>query len=372
MEWIVQEARDNSGLLGAELLRQGELCALSGFPDQAEAILVQAWSFVEHRDQALGNRIAWHIACLRLHAQDYTAAAEWFRRVMSAPALQGALWPEQQRLFVDLCLRFSCGHAALGDGPTVSPPALAPLTITNLGTFRVARGHEILPTCRARKAISLFRYLLTRDQRSARREELIEMLWPESAPREAAHSLHVAVSILRRYLDAGAGSYLLYAAGRYAIDPAATLHDDSRAFTLASERAEQLWRAGDFAQAQELYVEVITCYRGDYFVDEQDLDWAMAQRERLLTRYLLALERLGQIRMSQGRFDTAAECYQSLLERDEFREDMHCHLIRCYLALGRRSDALRQFQRCARILVQELGLEPMLETQELLQQINGT
>ena len=116
---------------------------------------------------------------------------------------------------------------------------------------------------------------------------------------------------------------------------------------------------------------MIASYRGDYFLDEQTLDWALAERERLLTRYLLALERLSQIWMSQGRFDAAAECCQRLLDRDEFREDMHCHLIRCYLALGRRSDALRQFQRCATILAQELGLQPMLETQELLQRING-
>jgi DNA-binding SARP family transcriptional activator len=372
MEQIVAEVpQGDSRLLGAELLRQGERCALSGFPDQAEAILAQAWSLVEQHDEALSGRIAWHIACLRLCAQDYTAAAKWFRRVDSAPVLQGALWPEQQRTFVELCLRLSCGRAALDDGPTPSTPALAPLTITNLGSFQVVRGQEILSICRARKAISLFRYLLTRDRRSAQREELIEVLWPGSAPREATHSLHVAVSILRRYLDTGVGSYLLHAAGHYAINPATTLHDDSRAFVVASERAEQHWHMGDLIQAQELYIKMIAGYRGDYFVDEQDPDWALAERERLLTRYLLALERLSQIWISQGHFDAAAECCQQLLDRDAFREDMHCQLIRCYLALGRRGDALRQFQRCAVILEQELGLQPMLETQKLLQQING-
>jgi len=371
MERIVEEVRQgNVGTLGAELLRQAEHCALAGFSEQAGVILAQAWSLVEHQDQALSNRIAWHIACLRLYAQDYTTAAEWFRRVVSAPALQGALWPDQQRTFIELCLRLSCGHTAPNAGRALCTWALAPLTITNLGSFQVVRGQEMLPICRARKAVNLFRYLLTRDQRSAQREELIEVLWPGSAPREATHSLHVAVSILRRYLDTGMGSYLVYAAGHYAINPAVTLYDDSRAFVVASERAEQLWHKGDLTQAEEWYVKAAAGYRGDYFVDEQTPDWALTERERLLIRYLLALERLSQIWMSQGRFDAAAECCQRLLNRDEFREDIHCHLIRCYLALGRRSDALRQFQRCATILAQELGLQPMLETQELLQQIN--
>jgi DNA-binding SARP family transcriptional activator len=371
MEQIVEEAGLNDGAtLGAELLRQAARCALSGYPEQAEAILSQAWSLVEHQDQALSDQIAWQLACMRLRSQDYAAAAEWFGHVDSAPSLLGALWPDQQRTFVDLCLRLAYGHTARGADTAPVRSQLLRLTITNLGSFQVIRGDERLPICRARKAISLFRYLLTRSQRSAQREELMEVLWPESAPREAAHSLHVAVSILRRHLDTGSDTYVIYTAGRYAINPAAQIEDDSRAFALAGERAEQLWRAGDLVQARQAYVEAIACYQGDYFVDEQDRDWALAERERLLTRYLLALERLSQIWMSQGHFDAAAECYRRLLEHDVFREDAHCQLIRCYLALGRRSDALCQYQRCAAVLAQELGLEPMKETQELLRQIN--
>jgi DNA-binding SARP family transcriptional activator len=91
----------------------------------------------------------------------------------------------------------------------------------------------------------------------------------------------------------------------------------------------------------------------------------VAERERLLARYLLALERLGGIWMARQQYASAADCYQRLLERDIYREDTHCHLIRCYAWLGRRSDALRQYQRCASVLATDLGLEPMEETQKL-------
>ena len=373
MEQIVEAApQKDLSMLGAQLLRQGERCVLSGFPDQAEAILIQAWSLVAHQQQSLSDQIAWHIACLRLHVQDYAAAAEWFGRVNSAPAMTGPLWPGQQRGFVELCHQLARGSSGSDSSSPTIQATLSPLSITNMGSFQVIRGGEALPPCRARKAISLFRYLLSRGQLSAQREELMDVLWPASAPREAAHSLHVAVSILRRHLDIGDHSYLVYACGRYALNPAASLQDDSRAFSLASERAEQCWRAGDLDQARQAYVEAIAYYQGDYFVDEQDHDWALAEQERLLTRYLLALDRLSQIWMEQGRFDAAADCYRRLLDRDAFREDAHCRLIRCYLALGRRSDALLQYQRCAAVLAQELGLEPMIETQELLQQINCT
>jgi DNA-binding SARP family transcriptional activator len=370
MEHIVGAApQEDVNVLGAELLRQGERCALSGFPDQAEAILRQAWQLVAN--QSLGDQIAWQIACLRLHAQDYAAAAEWFDRISSAPAMSGPLWPGQQSGFVRLCRQLaheSNGRAA--SAPTI-PASLQPLTITNLGSFQIMRGDEALPICRTRKAISLFRYLLSRSQLSAGREELMDVLWPASAPREATHSLHVAVSILRRHLDVGDPSYLLYASGRYTINPAAMVQDDSRMFSQASEHAEQCWRAGDLDQAQQAYVDALARYHDDYFVDDQDHDWALAEHERLLTRFLLALDRLSQIWMAQGRFEAAAECYRQLLDRDAFREDAHCQLIRCYLLLGRRGDALLQYQRCAAVLDQELGLAPMAETQELLQRING-
>ena len=99
----------------------------------------------------------------------------------------------------------------------------------------------MLPVCSANKAIALFRYLLNRRQRAACKEELLELPWPKARSSAAMHSLHVAVTTLRRYLD----------------------------------------------------------------------------------------------------------------------------LMRCYWQLGRRTEALRQYTRCATILANDLGLQPMLELQEL-------
>ncbi len=58
-----------------------------------------------------------------------------------------------------------------------------------------------------------------------------------------------------------------------------------------------------------------------------------------------------------------------VLERDGYREDAYCQLIRCYWQLGRRSEALRQYERCVTILRRDLGLEPMPEIQELYRAI---
>jgi len=44
-------------------------------------------------------------------------------------------------------------------------------------------------------------------------------------------------------------------------------------------------------------------------------------------------------------------------------------LMRAYAAQGRRNEALRQYKRCKRVLLEELGAPPMPETVNLFQSI---
>lgn len=74
--------------------------------------------------------------------------------------------------------------------------------------------------------------------------------------------------------------------------------------------------------------------------------------------------------MAHRQFEPAIECYQRLLERDGYREDAHCQLMRCYVQLGRRHDAPGQYRRCASILANDLGLEPVQEIQALYHEIS--
>jgi DNA-binding SARP family transcriptional activator len=128
---------------------------------------------------------------------------------------------------------------------------------------------------------------------------------------------------------------------------------------------------GDATRAQQAYLAAIACYGGDYYVDDADLSCQLAERERLLATYLAALDQLGRIFMAQRLFEQAAECYRRLVERDEYREDAHMQVMRCYLELGRRSDALQQYEHCVAILRNDLGLDPMPGTRQLYEAILG-
>jgi DNA-binding SARP family transcriptional activator len=185
------------------------------------------------------------------------------------------------------------------------------------------------------------------------------------------HSLHVAVASLRRYLGPEAGSYVRFETGYYLLAPDVPINDDSVAFEQHCDQAERHWQACDWASAYACYAQAIAHYQGDYATEERDMQWAFALRERLLARYLLALDRLGQLLLYRGNIEAALTYALQLLERDEYREDIHLRAIRCYVQLGRRGEALRQYKRCATILAADLGLEPAPEIQELYESIRA-
>jgi pentatricopeptide repeat protein len=383
MEWrMTDQQPETPQVLATELLHQAERCASAGLLGAAQALFVQAWTIGAQHDPDIASTAAWGVACLFVRMGLYDQSAEWFKRVVTPPVGGKRLWITTVQMLEEACQMLSANppEVAADALPALPQPIFAPsqpaadlpaLGIRSLGCFQILRGGVVLPACKARKSIALFRYLLTRHHRTAHKEELMELLWPNAHPREAAHSLHVAVNALRRHVDPRESSYLLFEAGYYTVSPDAPVEIDCDTFDALIDEAEGYWRANDLLCAERAFSRAIACYQGDYFVDTHDLTWAVAKRERLLGRYLSALEHLGRICFNQRHFQQAAECYQRLLDRDGYREDAYCQLMRCYSELGRRSEALQLYKRCALILATDLGLEPMQETQALYRVISG-
>jgi LuxR family maltose regulon positive regulatory protein len=216
----------------------------------------------------------------------------------------------------------------------------------------------------------VFRYLLTRADRMAHKDELAESIWPVSPPKDAAHRLHVAISTLRHYLDpASEESYLVLAAGWYRINPAAELTDDAAIFEQNMTQANRLWNDRELDAAGRVYTRAIDSYSGDYCIADLDFSWASCEREHLLNGYLTAMYRLGRLRLRQRRYEDAVECLSRLLDRDSYREDVHFHLMHCYCLLGRRWQAVQQYLKCRELLGSALGISPTPKLQDLYEAI---
>src|SRR5216684_1415307 len=96
---------------------------------------------------------------------------------------------------------------------TLTPPFLH---VTTLGRFEIARHHEPLSggNWNRRKVCDLFKLLISAEQHRLHREQIQEILWPESSSEQAANSFGKTLYLLRRALEpdlaAGKGSSSTY------------------------------------------------------------------------------------------------------------------------------------------------------------------
>lgn len=234
-----------------------------------------------------------------------------------------------------------------------------PLHVFQFGRVRIKRGDETLPPCPMRKATAVLRILLIRPGFEAHRDELAELLWPEGGERQALHSLHVAISTLRKHLDQPGITYLEYQSSFYRLTAGTPVYSDVAHFEESVRRAQSLARAGSLERGVECFQRALDLYTDDFSVEDRSEQWAIDERERLLMIYLRSLEHIGDLYLETGEDAAALETFMALLERDTYREDVHARVMWCYWRMGRRREAIHQFDKCAQVLRADLGIDPM-------------
>lgn len=244
------------------------------------------------------------------------------------------------------------------------------------GSFEVWCGGERVPAeaWRTRKHAALLKILLSERGRVVPADCLIEWLWPDLPPQSGQANLHVGVSLLRRVLEPElerpvASSHILTRHPGYLFNPSPGCWIDVDEFRARLSNAEAHLREGEPAQAIRAYEAAANLYRGDYLADDPYEDWAIGPRERVREEYLEALGKLGSLNLAAGDGAAALSWAQHALALDPCREEAHRQAMRACYALGHQADALRQFERCREILLEELGVEPMPRTLVLYQQI---
>ncbi len=222
------------------------------------------------------------------------------------------------------------------------------------------------------KVLALLAFLAVERDRPHRREVLAGLLWPEQAERAARHNLSQALSSLRRALGDHAAQppFLLVDGDAVQLNPAASCELDLATFAdllAACDRHAHRHIETCRSCAQRLE-HAVALYRGGFMHaflvrDSDGFDeWVALTRERLHQQALQALELLAELHERRAAYEPALRYARRLVELDPWREETHRLLMRVLAHTGRRSDALAQYRRCRRILSDELGLEPALET----------
>ena len=101
------------------------------------------------------------------------------------------------------------------------------------------------------------------------------------------------------------------------------------------------------------------------FLPGESLPWVVEKRERLRTLLVRALDYQSDFYQWHGEPDVAVKLAQEAVAIEPFRERGHQRLMRLLAEQGNRAEALRAYERCRRLLRDELGISPSAETEAL-------
>jgi DNA-binding SARP family transcriptional activator len=213
-----------------------------------------------------------------------------------------------------------------------------------LGAFEVRADGRGVPAeaWRHRRAAELVKLLALSPRHRLHREQVIDTLWPELAPKAGAANLRKAAHYARRAL--GADDAILLR-GEHVILAEANV--DAARFERAAEEA---LAAGD----PDACAEIARLYRGELLPDDRYADWAEEPRRRLRDLNLRLLRRAG--------------LWEQVVAEEPTDEAAVRALMRLNSDVGNRSAALAHYHRLHAALA-AVELEPSAETADLYRQI---
>ena len=207
-----------------------------------------------------------------------------------------------------------------------------------------------------------FTYLTVHRALPARREQLIEALWPWRAPDGADASLSALLSRLRTAL----GSDVLTGRGEIALTLPGDAWIDFEAAEEAIHRAEAAVAQRDWGRGWgPSLVALFTARRG--FLPGEDLPWAEEYRRRLEEIRVAALECYAAVALGVGGSELAPgeRSARELVAAAPYRERGHALLMQILVARGNGAEALRVYETLRERLRDDLGAAPAPELRAL-------
>ena len=241
------------------------------------------------------------------------------------------------------------------------------LELDLLGRPRITVDGRDLTTEIGDKPLAVLVYLALETPPPLAREKLAGVFWQDKTDDAARYRLRNTLWNLRRDLGQeyiGSDDFNCWLTASIQVD-VLTLRSG-----LKTAQAHTLSARG----LQEL-TTLVNLYRGDFLdgitVREAPMfeEWLLVERERLHLLYEDALWHSAQAQQSAGATADAIHTLTRLIEADPLRERSYRALMNIHAQAGDRTAALRVYDQCARLLVEELGIAPSAETKRLREQI---
>jgi YVTN family beta-propeller protein len=216
----------------------------------------------------------------------------------------------------------------------------------------------------------VFAYLLAQ-ARPVPRAELADALWGDAPPATWEKALSVLVSKLRTLLndcELDGSQSLTSAFGCYQLTLPSGTWIDVVAADEAVSSAELALAGGDANQARTDAATAESLARRT-FLPGEDARWAEEKRVELRETLVRALDCLAESHRTAGDPRAAVRAAEELVELEPYRERGYRLLMEAQSAAGNDAEALRTYERCRRLLADELGAYPSAETEAIYRRL---
>ncbi|MCX7839434.1 MAG: AAA family ATPase [Anaerolineae bacterium] len=221
------------------------------------------------------------------------------------------------------------------------------------GALHVTEGKRVLNMGSGRAA-SLLAYLVLHPHTRHTRERLAEILSPDTSPERVRRNFSDALYRLRSTLGA---RWLAIEGETLALNSGPDLWVD-------------VWEFERLAARQDLAAleTAAALYKGDLLPEIYD-DWILLPRLALQEKYFSILESLAAEYEAQNDLPRALSYARQLISADPLRESAQQTFLRLLGRLKRRAQALAHYEYVRQLFQTELGVEPLAETQTLVEAI---
>lgn len=240
-----------------------------------------------------------------------------------------------------------------------------PLKIYTLGEFRVVKDEETIGVTgkSQRKPLELLKVLVALGGREVKVERISEDLWPDVDGDKAYSSFTTTMLRLRTIV----GDAAIVSKGKSVTLDLRHCWVDVWAFEHLLVSIEQSNPAApDFWQKME---KMLPLYQGHFIEGEDSLSSVSLFRDRLWSKFLSKIHKIGLKLERAGEYEKAIALYQKGLDADQLSEELCRYLMVCYSLMARPAEVKKVYERCRKTLITALKVEPSIETEKLLQKL---
>lgn len=256
----------------------------------------------------------------------------------------------------------------------LSSAPVTDLTVNMLGPVEIIRDPSrplAADAWTTRRARDILCFIASRRHRRASKDKIIDTFWGETDFEVVEKNFHPTVSHIRKALNSNQAlkqNFLLYRDGDYQLNSEFSYRIDLEEFDELLTKGENARRARQFETCITCYESAVELYRGEFMQGSYE-PWVEEQRTYYLEQYLRLLEVLAGVAQKAEDWPRSMQLAKRIIKEDQFREDIHCMVMRAHAAMGNRGAVREHYEGLKGLLARELAVEPSMETKRLYQEL---